>query len=59
MKYRLVKRQQSERKLSFEAWKNKKNIMYQRIFKKIKKEQQQKLLENLANVKWKKIAQEV
>ncbi|XP_043509725.1 uncharacterized protein LOC122528546 [Frieseomelitta varia] len=52
----LIKQQQSERKLSFEAWKNKKTITYQRILKKIKEEQQQKLLENLANVKMEKIA---
>ncbi|KAK1126186.1 hypothetical protein K0M31_004822 [Melipona bicolor] len=57
--HRLAKRQQSETKLSFEAWKNKKTITYQRILKKIKKEQQQKLFENLASVKWKKIAREV
>ncbi|XP_050478730.1 uncharacterized protein LOC126867809 isoform X1 [Bombus huntii] len=51
----LVKQQQSRRKLSFEDWKDKKTVIYQQILRKIETERQRKLLENLANMKWKKV----
>lgn len=55
----MLDRRQSGIKLSFETWKRKKTIAYRQIFNKIETEQQQKLLENLTNTKWKRITQQV